>query len=675
MTLKIIALLTLTIWNLSANAATPLDNQILSFAGTNSAHGPYKGQLEIRSDKNGELTATRIMTYDTFKFQNLNIQEVWTGHVTYYPARQVYLISYELKRADFLKSADGQSRSDDDFKKKNYIFQNVLLDANSIASAKFERTGEVFSETITGKSNAALLPLWENKRYRMESVSHESSTLMNIAGGLMKLRVFDWYHDQPLPRSYSYRKEYRAKQQFITYDPTDLDFYRANPQILRVVNKTPDFISLVEDVQRRNAYAPTLNQKAEHFDSTMQAYHLNEYGMYSGALFSPDGTFQKYMIDGDSGLWTGMYLASQAMRYSVTKEEAALVNLKKALNGLMLLMDITGDPKEFARTVGKYEEGMTLPDYQHRGQNENQDKIWQSKGNNDMFKGIVHGFISAYLALPQTETELRTKLLNHMARMPDLSVADNSSTNKSLAYGLRALATGSKDDRKTYTNNFSKNSILESALSIEGKMHIGGIADWSGVNLTMVGTLSNILIAQALGEKEVLKDGRKELMMIWKDMVSTKRDFLTIAAYAFAVKEGFNVPDVNELNDDYSDQGLQQAWNKELTNSVWSLREIPINRSSFSVSFDHSLNPDWCLSWWPRMPWKSITDRKPVDFHYQSVDGYPLFETSGMGGDFIWNSSAFEYKGEFNGSVKYTGVDYLYTYWMGRYSGLIKQLD
>ncbi|MGZ3772803.1 MAG: hypothetical protein ACXVCY_07860 [Pseudobdellovibrionaceae bacterium] len=650
-----------------------LENKILSFRGQSSEHGSYTGLLELR--KNGDsLQVTRIMTYDSFKFENLTVQEVWTGTAKYDSKSNAYSISYTLKKADFISAAEGQTRKPEDFKIKDFIFQKIVLAGNSLDESHFFRHNEFLSESLQINSSAGQEPLWQDKRYHTESISHESSTLYKIAAKFLEMKVFNWYHDQEVPKSYSYRPEYKTKKQLMVYDPTDFEFYRSNPNILRVVNKTPDTISLIEDIQKRNAYAPTLHEKAMAFEIDMANYNLNEYGIYSAALYSQDGHFQKFIMDGDAALWTGMYLSSQAMRYAVSHEQAALENIKKSLQGLMLLMDITGDPKEFARTIVKYENGMQLSSQLIRGTGVNSDKVWLSKGNNDMYKGLVHGFIAAYLVLPPSESALKNALLEHMKRVPDLNAADSRS-NAPSAYGLRALATQNSDDRDAYESKFFKKNAVETVLNVEGDIHVGGIADWSGVNLSMVGGVSEILIAQALNEKDILNSARKDLLLSWKDMAGTKRDFLTIAAYGFAVKNGVKPVDVIENNDGYSNQELQNVWNQDLKLSLWSIKEIPIHRSQYSISWDHSLNPEWCLSWWPRLPWKSITDRKPPEFHFQGVESYPYFEAHGLGSDFAWKDAAFAYKGETSKFTRFTGADYLYSYWMARYVGLISGND
>ena len=50
-----------------------------------------------------------------------------------------------------------------------------------------------------------------------------------------------------------------------------------------------------------------------------------------------------YTDCGDSALWTGAYLAAEALRYNVTHSVDALNNVKSALAGLKALSDVTGD--------------------------------------------------------------------------------------------------------------------------------------------------------------------------------------------------------------------------------------------------------------------------------------------------------------------------------------------
>lgn len=653
-----------------------LQNKIFKIQGSSSKYGLYQGDLELRA-QNSKIQVTKAFTYQDYKFENLSVQEIWTGEATQVEGQIV--INFNIRQAVLFKSAEGMVRTPEMFHTNLKVIQ--IIDLNSMNS--FLRGQEEFKERIIQVTKLKAKPLWENLRTQSASYGKESSLIIKLLAGIIDMKVFKWYHADPMIKAYEHREEFKSKNHYFVFDPTDFDFYQQNPGLLRVVNKVPDTISLIEDIQRRNAYAPTLKEKMEHFEDQMNKYHINDLGQFSTAQFDKNGNFVRYVMVGDGALWTGMYLASQAMRYQVTKDSEALENVKKTLKGLMLLMDVTGDHKKFARNVTYDDGSIKVGGEYRRGTGIHQDKIWRAMGNNDMFKGLIHGFIWSYFIIPESETELRKELLEHMDLLPKLEIAQEKS-NKVPAYGLRALVSKSEDDKRTFVKSFMLAQMGKQVFNIEGSTHLGGIADWSGINLTMVSTITNILIAKAIikdfpskdrllqnNENDVLHGSMKSLMLQWKDMVESRRDLLTIAAYNFAIKNGFKIKEANELNDGHSKDDLKKVWSRSLTHSIWGLREIPINRSKYNISYDFSLRPDWSLSWWPKLPWKSVKEKQPIEYHMQGAYAYPFFETTGIGSNFVWKDQPFSFKGGSQKSMKDPGTDYLYTYWMAQLAGLI----
>ena len=49
-----------------------------------------------------------------------------------------------------------------------------------------------------------------------------------------------------------------------------------------------------------------------------------------------------YSRCGDSAIWTGHYIAAEAYRYAATKSPVALDNLRRAIDAVKLLFDVTG---------------------------------------------------------------------------------------------------------------------------------------------------------------------------------------------------------------------------------------------------------------------------------------------------------------------------------------------
>ncbi len=66
-------------------------------------------------------------------------------------------------------------------------------------------------------------------------------------------------------------------------------------------------------------------------------------------IFFPNGTVKSYGGMGDSPIWTGYFLASEAFRYAVTRNQSALHQLKRAVLGLQRLITISGEPGYLVR--------------------------------------------------------------------------------------------------------------------------------------------------------------------------------------------------------------------------------------------------------------------------------------------------------------------------------------
>src|SRR5437868_15484207 len=83
-------------------------------------------------------------------------------------------------------------------------------------------------------------------------------------------------------------------------------------------------------------------QDALAIDSIIQARHL-PYGTILDPVLSADHSqVISYTRCGDSAIWTGHYMAAEAYRYKVTGSAAALANVNNAIQGIKLLLDVTG---------------------------------------------------------------------------------------------------------------------------------------------------------------------------------------------------------------------------------------------------------------------------------------------------------------------------------------------
>lgn len=628
--------------------------------GTSSSRGPYNGELELRKASDGTFDVVRIVTYINYFFDGLKVQEVWTGKAVATP--DSLTVTYDIRQADFIKKLGTLKRADSDFAAPITIISRYAVTPNGLATQYSDKKESSYSEWITTRRTLELKPLWVDQRHK---ISAKGPKVPLFVQGVIK--AFKWdigYEKDPWVKSFRHKPEFKNENPYLIYDPTDFEFYRKNKDVIRVANKIVDEISITESVVKRNAYALTLTEKAKSFDRKTSEYNLNEAGVISYSLVDQQGHLKGHVPDIDAALWTGMYLGSQAMRYKLTKEPEALENVKKSLRGLMALMEITGDPQQFARTLELYNPAEPLKEKWRRGTGKYQHLNWREGGNNDMLKGITHGFMWAGLVLPESEVELWKSLKSNSRKLIDLQVVWDKPQNKAAALGLAAWLTKDEAFKKQYEGYYDKLKVKVGTLNFDSSFYWNGSADWSGINLSMVGDITDITVADLLGERKIRDKLRERLMDSWVTYQPARRHLLTYATYGYAYKHGIR-------GDKFKDESSDAKFMQTLKQASWGLREIPYPRPHLDVEIDHSVKPDWCISPTPRLFWKAASDPEPpVSYFYQGLYSYPVFELQAFTSKFIWKDSAFQFRDGHRKGLENFGVDYLYAYWMAKYAGV-----
>jgi hypothetical protein len=656
---------------------TPLfsygENVVYPLQGVHSKFGTYVGQLEIRTREDGLVDVNRIISYDTFRFENKRVEQVW--HTVGKFENGILDIAFVLKRADIYQSVDNEKRTPDQF--NNSLIPHYHLDF-ATGTALVTTDAGVEQDKISGPPRPSELPLWKNERIAHPSEGESYGIGADIANNTAFLPVILELRYSPFIRQYWNRAEYKSQLQYFVIDKTDYDFLRLHPDFLRIDNKIVDTISLYESLQRSNAYGPTLLEKENIFDRTMPD-HLNENGFVSQAIYDSAGNIVTYHPSYDGALWTGMYAGTQAMRWLVTKDERALALFKQTLCGMMLLMDVTGNPQEFARTIAPYVDGEVLKEPWVRAQKPYEHLRYVKIGNNDMVHGLYYSFAWAYEILPDGDP-LLVQVEEHSKRLLDLRISTSRilGNNAFRALGLNALATRNKEDINNYFKFFYLRVRPKDWLKIDQGMYFNGIADWSGINLSTISQLTNILIAKNLIRRapqyasnfeSVLSISRQNILETWATYATARRDIVTFAA------EAFGAADSPYLNFPKSTQpktwSKQELWPEMRKEALWTLREIPLRSKPRETTFDFSLKRDWCASPWPNLPWKYFKFEGDLERFYQGSYAYPLFETNAIDSDNSLSRPPFMFRGKSNKYVSYGRMDYLHAYWLGRLSGLI----
>lgn len=271
--------------------------------------------------------------------------------------------------------------------------------------------------------------------------------------------------------------------------------------------------------------------------------------------------------------------------------------------------------------------------------------MWDRGGNNDMMKGLLISFTAAHSILKPSDQELIQRIAVTAKNMLRLKHIQERDYNRGIVHGLVALYNNDLDEARAFINDVTGfKASMSDLLDIDSGFQLGGIADWSGVHLSMVSAISQVLMAEALRKKfklsfdrfrfeQVKKAGEKRLLEMALTYRKSHLQYLDIFAYAYSRQVQEN-PHLSQ----------------KAMDSIFVLHEVPVQRNyPMAIEVDLEKWQDWSPSSWPRMPWKAvdgftkIKDDISLSRHYQSTPGTLPFS-----------------------------ADYLILYWVAKDSGLLK---
>lgn len=608
---------------------------IYNVTGNEQGRGGYSGQVELRW-MGSDYTFIRTVTYDTCAWQGYRVATAWEGVAQ--ETAGTLTVTVSLRRMDFITQAGSVQRTAADAIPVAATGAFVQTDSATLTGAYFS-TEFTITETMTYSSAPGSEPIFQTVRYMLPSHSRAPWWVRRLLFGL-----FNSYHALPFVAQYYPRPEFQAAIHYMVYDRTDFQFYRSNPNTLRVLNKIIDDVSLAETLCRNNAFRYSLNEKAQLYDENMQACHI-EPGTGMFVAYDPSAN-PPYQPTCDCAEWTGSYIASQAFRYRATGEAQALANIIPSLKGLFALVDITGDPTTFARAIMNTR-GSVSGNWR-RGTGEFAQFDWLAGGNNDMLRGLSYGFLTAWEALPETpEYEYLREGIRHRSRgiTRYCNVANDGGFNEMTWNWLTWYFTGEKEFRWRF-QKLAGNPlrILWIALG-DGDIQYQGISDWSGHHLCILSLISYNILAQKTGDWRYpcMRLGLRRAVL---NIRRTRPALQTIAYF------GLGNPRAGDV--------------EYLKDAIWFLREIPYPKLRYTI--DYSLNPGWCISPYPSLPWKLDWTTNPG--RRQGLYGYPVFESPRGADEYIWKAAPFDER-HGGGRTEQPGVDYLHAYWLGRCYGVI----
>jgi hypothetical protein len=176
--------------------------------------------------------------------------------------------------------------------------------------------------------------------------------------------------------------------------------------------------------------AQSYEKRALQTSSNIAARHL-PFGTILDPVFkSPESDeIVGYSRCGDSAIWTGHYLAAESFRYSVARSDEALAAVRRALDGLRLLIDVTGTNNLLARCAvpeeSPYLAGISSEESHHSqfsGSFAGDKYVWVGNTSRDQYLGAFFGFTTAYENV--ADAEVRKQIAGLATRLTDRLLAN-----------------------------------------------------------------------------------------------------------------------------------------------------------------------------------------------------------------------------------------------------------
>ena len=371
------------------------------------------------------------------------------------------------------------------------------------------------------------------------------------------------------------------------------------------------------------------------------------YGTIIDPVFkAPDSNeIDYYSRGGDSAIWTGHYLAAESFRYAVTHSPEALDNVRSALAGARLLVDITGDNllarcliptgSSYAARLVDEEKGHGVRKATLNGQ----EYYWIGNTSRDQYSGIFFGLGVAYDVVDDSQvraeiSDLVTRLLdflvarNWLVVMPDGSISTSFSGRAEQR--LSFLQVGRHVNPSRFDSRYSDHRAFYSEfvlLPISTDV-LDDHSSYFKFNLDTINFYNLIRLENSSSYRDTYLRAYDVLRRTTDDHGNAH----------------FNVID-------YALRGLSSRRDVETRELLdqWLMR-LP-RRDNF-------------------LDWRG-DPRYPACGADKACAPIPLVDR--IRTDFLWQRSPFLLYGGGSGRIETAGIDYILPYWMARYYGIITE--
>ncbi len=411
--------------------------------------------------------------------------------------------------------------------------------------------------------------------------------------------------------------------------------------------------------------------KARGYDSWHEAHHQPLYGATVEVLFTDDSLTDVLQYDGrgDSTIWTGTYLASQAFRYAVTAEDQAKANILKIADTLHNHLKVTGRPGFIARYRAPADgPGVTPCDPGDEDCHVVTDgpfagDLWTGDTSRDQYTGWFMGLALAYDFLDDETMRLTirddvTEVIDAVARQGYLIVdVDGMKTGAgpealppfALTWHLIAYhVAGRQQDLDAATRIASNRTLYEIATISFNNRYV----QYYGNNLSHENYLNAERLSRDFDDIHALVQSNFR-DQIHKSVHLSHNAFFELIHRA-VLADGDPEVDASILED------------------LAAFDDPP--RRGYAVTPPKAAFDPWSVTL------VALEQAIPAlsdiigTAHLQAESAYPVPEQCST--DFLWQRNPFVLQCDPEPSSKTNpGVDYLIAYWMARYQGLISARD
>ena len=614
--------------------------------GTDGALGPYQGRVELRAQPGG-FRWVREVTFQN-QVQGRSLTTVWDGTAT--PGPNGLELRAELRRMGWITAAGSLRRTAADAQPL-VVTGLYRPDAAGGWAGALHPAGVVASEVLVPQGPLLAAPIF-TPEVRWEPLHGAPPSWIRW----LLFRLFGNYHGTPAVARWTSDPRFQAAVHLRLIDRTGFAWLRQNPQARLLYNQVVDEISLAEAELRRSAYGQTLREKAALYDQQVETRLRDVTGLLAaGVRQGPNGP--EHVEDMSSFLWTACYAYSQACRWEVTREPQALQNVASVAEVLCdMILEVDPRPGEFARSLRPITRGGPGGSW-HAGTGRFAHLAWHDNGNNDMVKGVWIGFLAAWKALPQNHP-LRPRIQAAVREIADSWASSNPSASGGTGHrrdkpGSRLVnnmlafwITGDARYESAYKRALRSPLMLLELLT-GANVHAWGIADWSGTHLGVVSRIVMIEVGRELRSgwqflfEQSMRGGHHFLKEYWRTTM-----MWSVSAAGWLGQGNARV------------------------NVHLGLQEWPFPKPGYEV--DRELDPVWCPSPWPSLPWKMDWMNQNGYARRQGLISYPTFMSTPS--NYQWRSGPLS-DGSPANQLEQHGADYLFAYWLGRKLGVIAATD